>query len=250
MSENDDKTPAPEGDDIGAAEYVLGTMDAAAREAFAARIAREPMLARAIDAWCMRLSPLADEIPPVVPPMYLWHRVRARAGLPVDDAREATPASWWDRVGFWRGLSMAGLAATAACVIALIALPRTPALPPVAHSALPHPVRLVATMNDGKGHNTYMAAVDDDACTLVLMPLVRDATPGQVPQLWLVSHDGTPHSLGIGGDAPLQAMTMPAALRTQLLDAGDLAVSMEPPGGSPTGRPTGFVIGKGPLTRL
>jgi anti-sigma-K factor RskA len=43
---------------------------------------------------------------------------------------------------------------------------------------------------------------------------------------------------------------VPDALRAQLLDAPEMAVSMEPPGGSPTGRPTGFVIGKGPLTRL
>jgi anti-sigma-K factor RskA len=252
MSEHDDKTIPPDGDDIGAAEYVLGTMDAQAREAFAARIAREPMLARAIDAWRGRLSPMADEIPPVLPPMSLWHRVRARAGIPLDDdTRESTPPRWWDRVAFWRGLSMAGIAATAACVIALVALPRgEPALPPVAHSALPHPLKLVATMHDGKGRNTYMAAVDDDACTLVLMPLVRDPTPGQVPQVWLVSDTGASQSLGVGSDAPMQAMSVPAALRPQLLAAHTLAVSMEPPGGSPTGAPTGFVIGRGEISHL
>jgi anti-sigma-K factor RskA len=251
MSNNDDLTAVPDGDDIGAAEYVLGTMDATARAAFAARIAREPSLAHAIDAWRMRLAPLADDIAPVVPPMHLWHRVRARAGIDVA-TRSPDDVKWWDRIAFWRGLSMAGVAATAACVIALIALPREPAtsLPTQAHSALPHPVRLVATMDDGKGHTTYMAAVDDDACTIVLMPLDRKLTPGQVPQLWLVSRDGTPHSIGVGSGALLQALTVPDALRPELLQASDVAVSMEPPGGSPTGRPTGFVIGKGQLTQL
>ena len=249
MIDNDDTTGLPpDGDDIGAAEYVLGTMDAAARTAFAARIARDPALARAIDAWRVRLAPMADEIAPVVPPMHLWHRVRTRVGL--DDATRPAPAAWWDRVAFWRGLSMAGIAATAACVIALIALPREPALPTQAHSALPHPVRLVATMNDGKGRSTYMAAVDDDACTIVLMPLVRDPTPGQVPQVWYVSRDGTPHSIGVGTDAPMQALSVPAAVRTQVRESDTLAVSMEPPGGSPTGRPTGFMIGRGQLTHL
>lgn len=258
MSESDDKTIPPDGDDIGAAEYVLGTMDADARDAFAARIERDPVLARAIDAWRERLGPMTDEIPPVVPPMYLWHRVRARAGIPLDDGMigdgvaSRAPPPWWDRIAVWRGLTMAGLAATAACVIALIALPRTqaPSVPPVARSALPHPLRLVATMHDGKGRNTYMAAVDDDACTLVLMPLVRDPAPGQVPQLWVVADDGTAHSLGLGSDTPMQAMSVPAAMRPQLLAEGSLAVSMEPPGGSPTGRPTGFVIGRGDLTHL
>jgi anti-sigma-K factor RskA len=251
MNPNDDITAVPDNDDIVAAEYVLGTMDASARAAFSARIARDPGLARAIDAWRMRLSPLADDIAPVAPPMHLWHRVRARAGIGIDTQASETD-HWWDRIAFWRGLSMAGVATTAACVIALIALPRTPAtdVPAEAHSALPHPVRMVATMDDGKGRNTYVAAVDDDACTIVLMPVDRKLTPGQVPQLWLVSRDGTPHSLGVGTDAPLQALTVPAALRPQLLEPSDIAVSMEPPGGSPTGRPTGFVVGKGQLTHL
>lgn len=246
-------TTIPSGDDIVAAEYVLGTMDAASRDAFAARIAREPELARAIDAWRMRLAPLADEIAPVVPPMYLWPRVRARAGLDAAPPSKTDDTRWWDRVAFWRGATMAGLAATTACVIALVALPRNPAgdVPAPVHSALPHPVRLVTTMNDGKGRNTYMAAVDDDACTLVLMPLVKDPTPGEVPQVWLVSSDGAAQSLGVGNDAPLQSMTVPDALRARLLrDDQTIAVSMEPPGGSPTGQPTGFVIGRGQLTHL
>jgi hypothetical protein len=56
-----------------------------------------------------------------------------------------------DRLAFWRGMGFAGLATTAACVIALVALPRTAPVPAPAHSALAASVRLVATMADGKG---------------------------------------------------------------------------------------------------
>ena len=110
---------------------------------------------------------MLDEVVPVVPPMHLWHRVRARAGIPVTDPLPAGTGRQrlWDRPAFWRGVGFAGLAATAACVIALIAMPRPGLIPVVPHSALPHPVRLVATMADGKGRATFMAAVDDDACT-------------------------------------------------------------------------------------
>lgn len=236
-------------DDFEAADYVLGTMDAAQRDAFVARVSREPELARMIDAWRMRLAPMTDEIVPVVPPMHLWHRVRARAGLAVDATPTAT--RWFDRLAFWRGLSFAGLAATVACVIALVALHRATDVVPPTHmqSSLPHPVRLVTTMSDGKGRNTYMAALDDDACTLVIMPLVNDPTPGEVPQVWYVAADGTPHSIGVGGDAPMQAFAVPDALRPQLLREGQtIAITMEPPGGSP--EPTGFRIGKGELTHL
>jgi len=242
-------------DDVAAAEYVLGTMDADARDAFAARIARDPALARMIDAWRGRLSPMADAFVPVAPPMHLWHGVRRRAGL---DGVERTAPPLWERIAFWRGMGMAGMATTAACVIALVAVPRIgpSPFPPRAHSALPHPVRLVSTLADGKGRTTFVAAVDDDACTIVLMPRDRQPAPGQVPELWVIGADGVPRAIGTGSDAPLQAMTVPDAMRPGLLNAGlqqagaTLAVSMEPPGGSPTGRPTGFIAGKGPLTRL
>ena len=104
---------------------------------------------------------------------------------------------------------------------------------------------------DEIAHDAVARAVDDDACTLVLMPLVKDPTPGEVPQVWVVSSDGAAQSLGVGNDAPLQSMTVPDALRARLLrDDQTIAVSMEPPGGSPTGQPSGFVIGRGQLTHL
>jgi anti-sigma-K factor RskA len=254
MTPTDDRDAihVPDGDDVHAAEYVLGTMDAAQREAFAARVAREPLLAREIAVWCERLAPMLDEIAPVVPPMSLWHRVRMRVGIEIEG--RSPRVRLWDRLAFWRGMGFAGLAATAACLVALIALPRV-VLVDSHHAPLPHPVRLVATLDDGKGRTTFMAAVDDDACTLVLMPLDRRPTPGQVPELWVLGPDGVPRSLGVGDDAPLQAITVPDALRERLLRGGaqatvSLAVSMEPPGGSPTGRPSGFIAGRGALVRL
>lgn len=243
--------PEPTDDAIVAAEYVLGVLDAPARRECAARMARDATLAREVALWQRRLSPLADGFEEVAPPLGLWPRIRAHVGLsPPPGAAAAVPL--WDRLAFWRGLGAAGMAATAACVLALMLLPRQ-FTPPghERHSPLPHPLRLVATASDASGAPVLMAAVDDDACTMVVMPLRTARIPaGKVAELWLVAADGRPHALGLGDRAPMQAITVPAALRNDMLAQGTLAVSLEPPGGSPTGLPTGDVIAQGPLTRL
>jgi anti-sigma-K factor RskA len=45
-------------------------------------------------------------------------------------------------------------------------------------------------------------------------------------------------------------LTLPPALAALAKDNAVLAVSLEPPGGSPTGAPTGPVIASGKLTNL
>lgn len=240
--------PEPTDDAMLAAEYVLGVLDAPARREFAARLGRETALAREVALWQRRLSPMAEDFEDVVPPLGLWPRIRAQAGLSPSPGA-ALPL--WERLAFWRGLGAAGLATTAACLVALMLLPRSPGPSPEGHSSLPHPLRLVATASDGAGTPVLVAAVDDDACTMVVMPLRTARVPaGKVAELWLVGADGNPRALGLGNRAPMQAITVPAALRNDMLAQGTLAVSLEPPGGSPTGLPTGEVIAKGALTRL
>jgi len=64
------------------------------------------------------------------------------------------------------------------------------------------------------------------------------------------SRGGRPHSLGlIQPGSPLR-LVIPPDLAGQLTPAATLAVSLEPPGGSPTGRPTGPVIASRKLTSL
>ncbi|RZL83191.1 MAG: RNA polymerase subunit sigma-70, partial [Variovorax sp.] len=57
---------APTTDDIDtlAGEYVLGTLSAAARATVEARMAGEPALREAVQAWEARLLPLTAVVPP------------------------------------------------------------------------------------------------------------------------------------------------------------------------------------------
>ena len=248
-TEHDNLAPEPSDEAMLAAEYVLGVLDAPARRAFAARMAKDASLAREVAQWQRRLSPMADEFEEVAPPLGLWPRIRAHVGLSA--APGAAPrVPLWERLAFWRGIGAAGFAATAASLLALALLPRS--LPvQEEHSPLPHPLRLVATASFADGQPMLMAAVDDDACTMVVMPVraSRMVPAGKVAQLWLVTADGRPHALGIDDRAPMQAITVPRALRNEMLAQGVLAVSVEQPGGSSTGTPTD-VIARGGLTRL
>ncbi len=63
--------------DLLAAEYVLGTLDGAARTAVRRDMASDAGLRDAVAAWERRLLPLADGVPPAAPPADLWDRIAA-----------------------------------------------------------------------------------------------------------------------------------------------------------------------------
>src|SRR5262245_1518020 len=67
--------------DVLAGEYVLGTLDAAERDAAKVARRRDPALEAAIAAWEARLDPLADGIVPVAPRKSLQAQIEAQLSL-------------------------------------------------------------------------------------------------------------------------------------------------------------------------
>ena len=69
-------------------------------------------------------------------------------------------------------------------------------------------------------------------------------------EMWVIPSDGKPVSLGVvpaGGDGEIRLSRAQKALIGESIT---LAISLEPEGGSPTGRPTGPVLYQGVLTAL
>jgi len=64
--------------DMLAAEYVLGTLDAAERAGFERRLAGSEPARRAVEEWTRRLGPLALASGDVEPPAGLWDRIEER----------------------------------------------------------------------------------------------------------------------------------------------------------------------------
>jgi anti-sigma-K factor RskA len=216
-----------------AAEYVAGTLRGPARRRFEALLPGHPALQAAMRGWQARLLPLSGSIAPQTPPDRVWRAIEQRL-WPV-----AAPQRWWQRLALWRGAT--GLAGLAALVLAVALVTPAPPQPPV--------VIVLQGTGDGTAAG-FVASVSADGRSLVTRPLVPVALQtDRVLELWSVPPAGNPRSLGlIAADGP--TVLPPGRLPATLLTGGTtaLAVSVEPPGGSPTGVPTGPVIYAGKLS--
>jgi anti-sigma-K factor RskA len=72
----------------------------------------------------------------------------------------------------------------------------------------------------------------------------------RVLELWVIAPGDQSRSLGLIEPGRPIHINLPAALIQRVAPDAMLAVSLEPPGGSPSGLPTGPVIASGKLTRL
>lgn len=215
-----------------AAEYALGLLEGAERQAAEQRLVLDPDFAAAVEHWRQRLAPLATEVAPLSPPAELWARIAGRLG----ETSNLIELRLRRSLTLWRGASAVAMAVAAALAVALI-WPR-----PQPHPASP---LLMAKLSGTQG--VYVAMFDPVRRQYVLAPVSVAATPGRSPELWLIPTGGKPIALGVA------AFEHVAGLSPQAGQAGagaTLAVSIEPEGGSPTGQPTGPVVATGKLEAL
>lgn len=238
MSDVDTHSGVPDSDML-AAEYVLGVLGADERTAAERRIVRDAFFARAVGDWENRLLPWANTVESVPPPPQVWERILdAIQGTPARRAMPEMRAGWWSGLNFWRGLAAGTTALAAASIAALFIMLRAPA-----------PLPLTASI-DGGGHRHFIATIDPARGQMVVSPAAFAAVPDRVPELWLIVPGNAPHALGLLNADRAVTITIPDNLRAHTNTNASLAVSIEPPGGSPTGAPTGPVVAQGKLTSL
>lgn len=229
----------PQGD--LAAEYVVGVLDASARREVERRMAEDPGFAAEVAAWEERLTPLVAAVPPIEPPPAVWRAIARRLGLGQSETASAR-SSLWESLSFWRTLGIASSALAAASLFAVAVLLRPTAAPTPA---------LVATLQaTGAAAASFVARVDRERATLLVVPTAALAADGRAAELWLIPPGVDPQPLGLLDPARPVTLTIPARLVPHATRDAVLAVSLEPPGGSPTGKPTGPVIAQGALTNL
>lgn len=237
-------TPADEGNhNLRYAEYVLGVLDADARAEVAHEMRTSGEAATAVALWQRRLQPLAEEIAETSPAPYVWARIHD--ALQLEAPPRATPRKrLWDNLALWHWLGL-GASAVAVALLVVVALPRRVPVPPPPTAAVAY---MAATIKQDNGSTGWTATMDLQHARMVVVPAAPAAlAQGKVPELWLIPAGQKPIAVGmISRDQPTTLALAPALL-AQLGPTAALAVSVEPPGGSPTGQPTGPVIAKGAI---
>ena len=234
----------PELADRLAAEYVTGTLRGPARRRFEVLLPAHPNLRNAVREWQDRLMPLTLSIAPQTPSAKVWQRIEAQiGGAALTQSAKPQAAgnspSWWSGLAFWRGLS--GLATAVA--LGLLVMVNTPG-PTLA----PMVVVLSSTAVNADGSAvpaSFVASISGDGRAVVTKPLLNVSLQAdRALELWAVPATGAPKSLGLilaNGASVVQKNKVPAGTAA-------LAVSLEPPGGSTTGAPSGPVLFVGKLS--
>jgi anti-sigma-K factor RskA len=191
-----------------------------------------------VRTWEGRLMPLALGLPPITPSQDVWEKIEARirvadASRP-DTTRRAAP----------RRALRALAAVLVLCVIFVggyVAWRMTESLR----------LQTVATIKGAQGPVAWSIELDARHERLRAVALAGAvAQPGHSFELWaLPPGKGAPVSLGLLPDAGQLERTLSDAQRTALASAAQVAVSLEPSGGSPTGAPTGPVLFVAALTK-
>ncbi|MEO6199361.1 MAG: anti-sigma factor [Sphingomicrobium sp.] len=229
-----------------AAEYALGVLDgkdlAEANRAWA----EDNDFRRLVEDWAWKLAPLLDEVEERPAPAVLWARIDRLIGER-DRVRVLESQVRRSRLG------NVGLFATAAALAGVLLLRPTTVLPPIAApTTQPTPASaaaapMIAMLGDDKG-TKIVANWDPDNRRLVLavagdMP----ADPGHSHELWVIPEGAKPVSLGTMSNDPKARMDLANTLAELLRRGATIAVTLEPPGGSPSGDPTGPILASGKL---
>jgi anti-sigma-K factor RskA len=211
-------------DDALAAEVALRLLSPAELAAAEARIAADPAFRARVADWQERLADLAGGVDAVPPP------ARVKAGI----ERRLFPAP--RRASFLWGLLAGGAVAAVLAVVVLL---------PLRDGVSPGP-SLTASVAAEDGSLVFAARVEGDA--LRIERRAGAARDGRALELWLIAGTDAPVSLGVLSSAADTRVPLSPLLSAALVPGVVLAVSDEPPGGSPTGAPTGAVLAVGTVT--
>jgi anti-sigma-K factor RskA len=222
------KPDNPELVDRLAAEYVLGTLRGPSRRRFERWRANTPQVDQRCRYWEERLMHVAKGLKPVQPPAYVWPAILKRLNI----TPQRAPRRWS------RNLAVAASILMVAGLAGLLYWRSLPAVRATASS-------IISTQS---GTAMWEVKVFGTTNHLVVEAANLPARPaGHDYELWALPKGGNPVSLGVLPAEGTSTRVLTTMQKAALASSSQLAVSIEPEGGSPTGQPTGEVLFTAPL---
>ncbi len=217
-----------------AAEYVLGTLRGRARRRMESLMRQRSDVRLAVWDWERRFGELTADLEPVSPPAAIWHAI-ARRIAPARSPHKAPARRWWQPLA----LALPAVAALAFWLGTLQPGPEPPA-------------QQVAVVVDSAAQPLWILRPDAGERFIVAESRgVPAAGEDRVYELWALPAGDAPRSLGILDNAAGRyELPLDTRQSTALQASAAVAISLEPPGGSHTGAPTGPIVYQASLVRF
>ncbi len=225
--------------EILSAEYVLGTLNGAARRRFEQLLAKKPNLLNSVHWWEKHLHLLMETLPEQQPHARVWTNIHTQL-FNKAVGTEKSPARW---TGLLKLFSTAMVASLATFLI--LQSPKDARAPQY------EAVAMLMSKTAQSGWHLSLGQNEQGQARLNAYSLASlDQKPNKAYELWLLpEHSAKPISLGLLPQRGNKEINVPVALLAQFKNS-NLAVSIEPVGGSPTGQPTGDVVYQGQLINI
>jgi anti-sigma-K factor RskA len=222
-------------DEIISGEYVLGVLSTEDRRRVEARMAVDKRFAQQVRRWQTNLSGFNDDYDEVRPPAQLYNRLERRL-FRTEESSSGSFSRHWGSVAVWRGLATASLFVAASLGLYQLSgtLTGGPDRPLIAELAGQEnaPFNLVAAFDAASGR-------------LSVVPIALKQPEPKSLEVWIIEDGKAPKSLGILPDNGNGEIVVSADMRQLFAEGKTIAITVEPYGGAPEGKPTGPIIAAG-----
>ncbi|SRR6266550_2666645 len=266
-----------------AAEYALGTLDAEERAQAETMMAADKDFAAMVEAWQNKLGVLNQMVGSVEPRPEVWETIKSAIGhaapqapLVLPDAPPPAASGVSEQGGAadtsnvvalstaarrWRTIATF-TSAIAAALVAMLAVqvyqpdllpeavrpkPRTQVVEVKPPAPAPSSGQYVAVLQRD-GSPAFILTVDAATRNFTVRKVGAQPEPGKSFELWLISDRlPQPRSLGVIGGEDFTSRPALSAYDADTINGATYAVTVEQPGGSPSGSPTSTPVFAGKL---
>lgn len=213
-----------------AAEYVLGTLEADERAQVRLQRHADAALDEAITGWEQQLAPLLARVDEARPRAALLKEIQdsiaAEQILP-----KARVLNLHKQVRLWKSATV-GAAAIAASLLMMVVT--------TAVNTPPEEQDFVAVFQDGDQLPRFIMSINLAKRELTIKPVAAALPEGKTFQLWIKSDElgPAPQSLGLVASHEQPSQKGLNQFAPGLLMKATFGISIEPEGGSPTGKPS------------